>query len=44
MAKGLEWSTAGVPQGNSMSPVLFVIYIQAVLETLDLAFAETGVH
>ena len=37
-------STAGVPQGNSMSPVLFVIYIQAVLETLDLAFAEAGVQ
>ena len=32
--------TAGVPQGNSVSPVLFVIYIQAVLETLDQAFVD----
>ena len=36
-------STAGVPQGNSASPVLFVFYIQAVLEGLDKAFEEAGV-
>ena len=36
-------ATAGVPQGNSMSPVLFIFYIQAVLETLDDEFVRQGV-
>lgn len=36
-------ATAGVPQGNSMSPVLFIFYIQAVLETLDDEFVKCAV-
>jgi len=36
-------ATAGVPQGNSMSPVLFIFYIQALLETLDDEFVRHGV-
>ena len=36
-------ATAGVPQGNSKSPVLFIFYIQAVLETLDDEFVRHGV-
>ena len=34
---------AGASQGNSMSPVLFIFYIQAVLETLDDEFIRHGV-
>ena len=35
-------ATAGVKQGDNLAPVLFLIYIQAVLEGLDDAFAEAG--
>jgi len=31
-------ATAGVKQGDNLAPVLFLIYIQAVLETLDTTF------
>ena len=44
MVDSIVEATAGVPQGNSVSPVLFVIYIQAVLEGLDAAFEEAGVQ
>ena len=44
MVDSVVQATAGVPQGNSVSPVLFVIYIQAVLEGLDAAFEEAGVQ
>jgi len=33
-------ATAGVKQGDNLAPVLFLIYIQAVLETLDQKYPE----
>ena len=33
-------ATAGVKQGDNLAPVLFVIYIQAVLETLEAKFPQ----
>ena len=33
-------ATAGVKQGDNLAPVLFLIYIQAVLETLDEKFPQ----
>ena len=35
-------ATAGVKQGDNLAPVLFIIYIQAVLEGLAAAFADAG--
>ena len=34
-------ATAGVKQGDNLAPVLFLIYIQAVLETLDEKFPQS---
>ena len=33
-------ATAGVKQGDNLAPVLFLIYIQAVIETLDEKFPD----
>ena len=37
-------STAGVKQGDNLAPVLFKIFIQAVMEGLDKAFEDAGLE